>query len=1342
MNLGATIHKQVYRFCIFWNKKFLFTVLLVLFGMNLFPQIIKQSDLQLSSNSRETEDSIFLALSIQNYGNLLVGDYDNDSDYDIYFSSAFWELVPGICITNQEAGFKQVDLSLENVYCSGRGQAWGDIDNDNDLDLIISGADQNNSPVSKIYRNDGEGNYSEIDASIERVSESATAFGDLDNDGDQDLIISGLRIDGKPIAKIYLNIGKGVFIESEIAIKGLSAGSILICDLDSDMDNDVVMNGYDINKKSETVILRNDKQLEFTILEDMLPGIAWGMWSAADINKDGLLDLIGVDAAYEYLYASVQSKGLSFTSYRLHGSSIENSRLDLGDYDNDGNMDIVLSTGMILRNNGGANPATQFEIDNAYPRANVPGDVACLAWFNSQSNDILFSSSIDNGAVLFKGDTAIEKPTEPQNLKSRIFDKTTLLSWSRPQNPSSTMGLTYNLRVGKTPGGCEILSPMSDSMGFHKIDDLGNCSMSEAWKLENLPPGEYYWSIQTIDCNHVGSSFAEEQSFEVQPDYRVVELGGDSISTFGDLSPVDIDNDGDYDLFCTADVYLPDTSIQRAYGVMKKEADSIYVFENLGVLEEGFQIQALAFNDFNQDGYADLALSLVQEYDFSDSVCIFKLLKNSQGEELIVHSTRSENISVSDIQWLDYDNDGDSDYCLIGSRPDGLSKIELYRNDSSQAFTHMQEIDNLNYSNIRASINDFNSDGRMDLLVLGDSLSKTDGVTILPVAKFFQSGPNGWSESSEFELPPAAGRIDVSDFNNDGFLDFIDYGSHNEYIYGLNLYENVNGNGLYEVENSVKGVNLFGFAKLGDHNLDDQSDLYIFQRAQNSLEYDLKVYEKEGFSFREKSIYIEGELSFDSSLNEKSFSLVDMDGDSDLDVLLNANMNGEIHTHSYLRNDQSYSPYTVPKPNNLSHSRNRNSVVLNWDATEGNAHYYNVKVGTTPGGIDIVSPQSDPETGFLRIPTLGNAECNTRFLLDSLADGAYYWSVQAISKNKVGGKWSVEDSFGIVGDFELDFEVEGNCTGDSVSFLNRSVGTATKWHWDFGDGGASELRDPNYFYTQPGEYEVTLTADSGVFKFVFSKILSLGKGIELDFDYEKVARYRDVPFFNLTDTIGIGTTSWLWDFGDNSTYSGFTPGTHYYARESVYAVSLTAVSAYGCADSISKEVSMCNDVLEKPDLFVGGKQVWYLACSYAKHYQWFYNGDTIHGATENVYVPGDQMGSYYVKVSKNRYCWTPSDTVTIPLNDSDTINLNTIDQVEIYPNPSKGTIHVQMDNSLNGELHIEIFTIHGSKVYGQSYQKETSFFSKQLEFFELTPGVYFISIRIGDAKIEQRLLIE
>jgi hypothetical protein len=81
---------------------------------------------------------------------------------------------------------------------------WGDFDRDGDLDLLLTG-ESYNGPVSKIYRNNRNGNFEDIHAQLIGLYMSDGHFGDYDNDGDLDVVISGMSTNYDFISRIYRN---------------------------------------------------------------------------------------------------------------------------------------------------------------------------------------------------------------------------------------------------------------------------------------------------------------------------------------------------------------------------------------------------------------------------------------------------------------------------------------------------------------------------------------------------------------------------------------------------------------------------------------------------------------------------------------------------------------------------------------------------------------------------------------------------------------------------------------------------------------------------------------------------------------------------------------------------------------------------------------------------------------------------------------------------------------------------------------------------------------------------------------------------------------------------------
>jgi uncharacterized repeat protein (TIGR01451 family) len=102
---------------------------------------------------------------------------------------------------NDNGSFTDISAGLPGVNASS--VAWGDYDNDGDLDILLTEARQNGSPISQIYRND-DGNFAVIDAALSNVDWSSVAWGDYDNDNDLDILLTG-GVSSR-VSQIYRNV--------------------------------------------------------------------------------------------------------------------------------------------------------------------------------------------------------------------------------------------------------------------------------------------------------------------------------------------------------------------------------------------------------------------------------------------------------------------------------------------------------------------------------------------------------------------------------------------------------------------------------------------------------------------------------------------------------------------------------------------------------------------------------------------------------------------------------------------------------------------------------------------------------------------------------------------------------------------------------------------------------------------------------------------------------------------------------------------------------------------------------------------------------------------------------
>lgn len=149
------------------------------------------------------------------------------------------------------------------------------------------------------------------------------------------------------------------------------------------------------------------------------------------------------------------------------------------------------------------------------------------------------------------------------------------------------------------------------------------------------------------------------------------------------------------------------------------------------------------------------------------------------------------------------------------------------------------------------------------------------------------------------------------------------------------------------------------------------------------------------------------------------------------------------------------------------------------------------------------------------------------------------------------------------------------CSPLVVNFTNTSTGSGT-FVWNFGDGATFTGQTPTgHTYSGNGSYsvELVMTGTNGCSDSVtISNLITLS---------DPVAQFTSLPTsgcaplsVQFTDAsispnpASNPITSWLWNFGDGTTFNGQNPPAHAYAV-GVYDVSLTITTSSGCAATVT-----------------------------------------------------------------------------------------------------------------------------------------------------------------------------
>ena len=295
-----------------------------------------------------------------------------------------------------------------------------------------------------IYKNNGDNTFTEQTSISFNGISSSSAWGDYDNDGYLDFLLTGYVFGIGRVSWVYRNNGNGTFTQqSSISLIGVETSSVSWGDYDNDGDLDILLTGYNSGDAGISRIYRNNGNNSFT----------------------------------------------RQTSIYLTG--IENGSVSWGDYDNDGDLDILL-----------AGSSGSGYISKIYRNNNLAKNLP---------------------------------PVVPQNLQTMSGGNDITFSWNKSTDTETPQnGLTYNLVIGTTSDGVNILSPMSSrNTGYRRIVNLGNTNHNNKWTIKNLPVGQYYWSIQSIDNSFAASNFAATQTFTIQPSIAIMYPKGGEVFVVG-----------------------------------------------------------------------------------------------------------------------------------------------------------------------------------------------------------------------------------------------------------------------------------------------------------------------------------------------------------------------------------------------------------------------------------------------------------------------------------------------------------------------------------------------------------------------------------------------------------------------------------------------------------------------------------------------------------------------------------------------------------------------------------------------------------------------------------------
>ncbi|MEZ4827506.1 MAG: VCBS repeat-containing protein [Bacteroidia bacterium] len=751
-------------------------------------------------------------------------DVDNDNDLDI--------LVTGEASINDyrttiyrnqfntSGNFAVIASSSTLDQVRNAGIDFGDYNNDGFIDLILCGLDDNGNRQAKLYLGNGTGAFTNdptATPSLTPVSDGAAAFGDYDNDGDLDLVISGNTGSGS-LTRLYRNDGNSQFVEDATATATLTdveKGSLAWGDYDADGDLDLLISGTGAGPlaPATTRVFENKGNSIFgnsvpSITSVKEGGAVWG-----DYDLDGDLDILLTGNTGTNLVTEVWRNDGSnvFVNIGATLTGIKNGQAIWGDNDHDGDLDIVIAG---QNGNTSADRITQFyrningtftldaTVSAALANVNNGASLAFGDYNNDKAPDLLLagttSGTTTHALKLYQNTGAAGGsnvvPPAPLNLSAVQVGGSVVFTWnlSGSSYPSALQpGLTYNIYVGTTAGDDNIVPGMANlSTGKRRIYAQSSIK-GQSWVLEGLTAGTYYWGVQSVDNDFEGSAFSTSGPFTFTPITSSTSVFSDNTAAAFSPNPIpaglmnaamdwgDYNNDGYMDFVVSGATSFAPLTVDAS--VYKNDGDGTFTKDNAasGQLPDVYNAD-VAWGDYDNDGDLDIAIcgelstGGIKKLEIYKNNGVGSFSFGSQASAILTPVTRGS------LDWGDYDNDGDLDLLVTGLSDNGLSTT-LYRNRKIPQNIDGFEVDNaasLVLEKVEfgdAKFGDYNNDGWLDIALAGAANSPTSNG---PFTEVYRNQGNGTFVAINTTIPGVRlARLAWGDANNDGFLDLLVSGS-------------------------------------------------------------------------------------------------------------------------------------------------------------------------------------------------------------------------------------------------------------------------------------------------------------------------------------------------------------------------------------------------------------------------------------------------------------------------------------------------------------------------------------------------------------------------------------
>jgi len=642
----------------------------------------------------------------------IVGDYDGDGEIDILYRAGrayLWR-------NNGDGTFTETTssagISLRGTSGGYDGTAFGDYDNDGDLDLYGAQSGSN-----KLYRNNGNGTFTDVTAAAGVAGPSATSKGvmwaDYDNDGDLDLYVA----QENAANSLYENNGDGTFTDvAEDAGVADASASYGVTWEDYDLDGDLDL--FVGNSSGRSRLYRNNTDSTNALRVRVIGGGTCQTNRAGVGVRVDVYDETGQALVGRRTIGVASGFGCSESMWAHFGGVTVSERYEVKVYFVDGEESVVMRPVETSTTIGGTVIGQMVTVEE--PAQSVAyADVSEETGFNVRS-----TTSYHDGSGLHWADfdndgdlDAIITGNSSARLMLNIGGGASFFAGSLGTSNLARQGVLLDLNNDGDVDFWHVNEVYFDNDGSGSFTNYGSLGFTDPKNSEGAAAadvnGDGWCDIVAFSDNGNWIGFSPGSGALVLSGTRDSAYGLNDRGDQGNgdfCSSGDVNNDGRLDFFYN-------------YGNGKlfvSDGDGTFTQDNRGisVVTGNHDKMGTAWGDYDNDGDLDL---YVPRYDSGRTGYLWR----NDGSSF-TNVTSLAGITDTSGQrsccWGDYDNDGDLDLYIVTHS--GASNV-LYENLGNGTFASGCAGVEAPGNGHDAVFVDYDNDGDLDLAITQEDTGNT-----------------------------------------------------------------------------------------------------------------------------------------------------------------------------------------------------------------------------------------------------------------------------------------------------------------------------------------------------------------------------------------------------------------------------------------------------------------------------------------------------------------------------------------------------------------------------------------------------------------------------------------